>query len=47
MTTRTIVVTCRKCGQDYEATGDMIVSGMWMKACPVCYPRRDDAPAAA
>lgn len=46
---RSIEVTCGKCGHVYVATGDMILSGLWRRACPVCYPPAPPAetPAAA
>lgn len=42
-----IVVTCAKCGHEYEATRQQVLAGTWRR-CPVCQPREDDdEPAAA
>ena len=41
-----MLITCAKCGRQYEPSRAQIVAGIWRKACPACYPispRKDAA----
>jgi len=42
MSASTIVVECRQCGRTFIVPRSLIVSGTWMRSCPVCHPRTDD-----
>ena len=55
MTASSITLECRRCGHAFIVPRLMIVSGIWMRGCPVCFPpareppspvplRRDDEP---
>jgi len=33
-----MLVTCSKCGAEYEPPKTAIIAGIWMRACPRCYP---------
>jgi hypothetical protein len=32
------VVTCRRCGHEYEPDRTLIVLGRWRDGCPRCFP---------
>jgi hypothetical protein len=45
---RPMLVTCRKCGFEHIVPPDAIIAGVWMRCCPVCFPKRNaDEPEAA
>lgn len=31
-----LTVTCRVCRREYEASGDEIIHGLWLRGCPTC-----------
>ena len=35
----TVVVTCRKCGFNFEVDRTMLLHGDWMDRCPICRPQ--------
>jgi hypothetical protein len=37
-----MIVTCRRCGHDYEPPKAAIVTGRWRECCPVCFPPKDE-----
>jgi len=41
MSTSSIVVECRQYGRTFNVPRSLIVTGTWMRSCPVCYPARE------
>ena len=33
-----MMITCPRCGTEYQVERDTIVQGVWRLSCPVCHP---------